>query len=551
MKKTPESRFQPGAKIGSRYQIIEVIGAGAVGTVLRANDCELDRDIVALKILHPHLVLDQTAFARFRNEVSISRQLSHPNIVRVFDFHELLVEKLHYISMECIDGPNLREYMDVHKGKKLAFPDVVRILHQVTAGLEFAHRKGVIHRDVKPSNIMLDTDGNAKLTDFGVAQSLRSSHGLTATGESLGTPLYMSPEHFNAEGMDHRSDIYSLGITAYEMATGRPPFEDEAYYTLAKKHLLEPLPETPLEEAHVPQWFISLIKRCTDKDKTARFRSCTELREYIRQHDRLTLENPRLKLKRTVLIASRRRYVHAGLWRIARTAWFIGITLGFFFTARDTQANMRFLTNMLMVEQGIKIDLSELKTALGYPPYAAVGPDYLLEAVRQRQTKLAEAIVAAGQSPETRDADGNTLLHLAVISEDIDLVAGIARHFPNLLNTVNRNSETALHMAVKKGQARTVGFLLHQERIVDASIKDSNGNTALHLAALLRSPQMVTHIITLQQSLTYWITNENGDTPLHIAVKNEDLETLKTLLSLGVDPNCRDAFGRTALMIAL
>ena len=218
---TTADELARGTLFAGRYEIIEELGAGGMGRVYRAFDKKLDEE-VALKFLRPEIGADKRIVDRFRNEIKIARKITHQNVCRMHDLGE--EGKTLYITMEYVRGEDLKSL--VHRTGRLTAGKAVLIARQVAEGMGQAHKLGVVHRDLKPGNVMIDKDGNAKIMDFGIARSLYGG-GVTAEGAIIGTPEYMSPEQVEGKEVDQRSDIYSLGIILYEMVTGRRPFEGD------------------------------------------------------------------------------------------------------------------------------------------------------------------------------------------------------------------------------------------------------------------------------------------------------------------------------------
>jgi serine/threonine-protein kinase len=263
----------PGTRFGGRYEILSVLGAGGMGVVYKARDIELD-DVVALKMLRPSALVDNEQLERLKSEIKLARRITHPNVLRTFDFGEH--EGLPYISMEYVRGMTLR-YLLKQAGR-LPYSAALRIARQLCAGLAAAHEVGVLHRDIKPENLILEASGNAKLMDFGIARPTRRSEpGQTAPGTFVGTPHYSSPEQLAGEEVDERSDIYSSGVMFCEMFCGRLPFTGantmEIYLAQMQQEPIKPSEHWP----EIPAPLEALILRCIARDPGARFQDANEL----------------------------------------------------------------------------------------------------------------------------------------------------------------------------------------------------------------------------------------------------------------------------------
>ena len=256
-----------------RYELTHLIARGGMAQVYRAMDRQLERP-VALKVLFPELSVDRTFVERFRREAQAAANLSHPNIVPVFDWGE--DDGSYFIVMEYVEGRPLSAVL--RDPQRLSPRQIATIGAGVAAALAFAHRHGVVHRDVKPGNVLITPDGDVKVTDFGIARAMNTEESLTQTGAVMGTAAYFSPEQAEGKGVDSRSDIYSLGVVLYEMAVGRPPFTGDSPVAVASKHVRD-MPVLPREaNPTVPPALEAVIMKAMAKDPDDRYGSAEELR---------------------------------------------------------------------------------------------------------------------------------------------------------------------------------------------------------------------------------------------------------------------------------
>ena len=272
---TPVRELTTGSTFAGRYQVIEELGKGGMGRVYKVFDTKI-KEKVALKLIKPEIASDKETTERFGNELRLARKISQRNVCRMFDMGE--AEGAHFITMEYVHGEDLKSM--IHMSGSLSLGMLLSVGKQVCDGLAEAHSLGVVHRDLKPQNIMIDKNGNVKIMDFGIARSIREK-GITGPSTMIGTPEYMSPEQAEAKEVDHRSDIYSLGVVLYEMATSHVPFEGDTALSVAMKHKGE-APKNPKQlNPHIPDDLSGVILKCLEKDKEKRYQSAADVRSEL------------------------------------------------------------------------------------------------------------------------------------------------------------------------------------------------------------------------------------------------------------------------------
>jgi beta-lactam-binding protein with PASTA domain/tRNA A-37 threonylcarbamoyl transferase component Bud32 len=269
--------------LGGRYELDGIVGRGGMAEVYRARDIRLDR-IVAVKTLREDLARDQTFQARFRREAQSAASLNHPSIVAVYDTGEDDTDGSHipYIVMEYVDGRTLRDLL--REDRRLLPERALEITDGVLRALDYSHRNGIVHRDIKPGNVMLTRDGKVKVMDFGIARAVSDAQAtMTQTAQVIGTAQYLSPEQARGERVDARSDLYSTGCLLYELLTGRPPFLGDSPVAIAYQHVREnPVPPSRVDP-EVPQWADAIVLRAMEKDPRDRYQSAAEMRADIQR----------------------------------------------------------------------------------------------------------------------------------------------------------------------------------------------------------------------------------------------------------------------------
>lgn len=306
-RKAPWNRAQCS---GQRYEILAMLGQGGMGAVYKARDRELDR-LVALKVIRPELTTNPEILKRFRQELILARQVTHRNVIRIFDLGQ--ADGLKFITMEFLEGQDLRA--ELKERGKFAPEDAARIILQISRALEVAHGEGVVHRDLKPQNIMLDANGRAYVMDFGIARSAYLP-GMTQTGALIGTPEYMSPEQGKGEQLDERSDLFSLGVIFYELLAGISPYYSETPLATLWRRMQDKAKPLVEIDPTIPKEISDIVAKLLEIEPADRFSNAGELA--WRLESWLGISNPALTATGTVALPAVKstfywKWVAAGL----------------------------------------------------------------------------------------------------------------------------------------------------------------------------------------------------------------------------------------------
>jgi serine/threonine protein kinase len=269
------ANYKVGSTIANRYEILEVLGWGGMGFVVKVRDTVLNGEAIALKVLYARHAKDDITLARFRREVILARKISHDNVVRMFDIG-VTDSGDFFISMEFVEGITLQKML---MQGPLSSEVAIACVQRIAQGLQCAHDHGIMHRDLKPTNIIVQPNGDPKIADFGTARAIFSQEQLTQADELVGTPLYISPEAIRTGSADARSDIYALGLIAFAMVEGHPPFYSPNWAVLANQHLSAEVPS--FTKGHIPGWYRELVERCLEKNPDERFQSAQEISDFI------------------------------------------------------------------------------------------------------------------------------------------------------------------------------------------------------------------------------------------------------------------------------
>src|SRR6267142_502693 len=267
----PQPVLEAGTILAGRYQILQTLGEGGMGAVYQAKDLELER-LVALKVIRPDLAKNPAIIDRFKQELLLSQRVTHRNVIRIYDLGE--GDGVKFITMEFIEGQDLRSL--IHERKKVAPEEAVEVMEQVCLALDAAHSVNVIHRDLKPQNIMRDKTGRILVMDFGLARTVEGE-GMTQTGALVGTMEYMSPEQALGKDLDQRSDLFTLGLIFYELLTGKMPYKADSVVASLLKRTQERAAPVSEHDATIPQTLSNIVSRCLEREPAQRYQTSKEL----------------------------------------------------------------------------------------------------------------------------------------------------------------------------------------------------------------------------------------------------------------------------------
>ncbi|MBN8579840.1 MAG: serine/threonine protein kinase [Anaerolineae bacterium] len=269
-----------GKTISNRYIVEEILGQGGMSSVYKGTDPNLKR-VVAIKVIHPHLSSNSDFVQRFEEEAAAVAQLRHHGIIQVYDFNR--DDDLYYMILEFVPGETLQDHLKRlnDSGRKLSHSQAIEYMASICDAVDYAHQRGMIHRDIKPANLMLTTTGQVILMDFGIAKIVGGTRH-TATGAVVGTAMYMSPEQIKGEQPDRRTDVYSLGVTLFEMVSGRPPFDAQSAMTLMMMHINDPIPNIKSLNPEVPDALVAIINKALAKDPNNRYQTTAQMATALR-----------------------------------------------------------------------------------------------------------------------------------------------------------------------------------------------------------------------------------------------------------------------------
>ena len=539
-------KLSPGTQIADRYEVVKLLGSGAVGKVYHVLDRELDGQSLAIKLLHPHLAADQKVVKRFVAEALIARQLTHPNIVRVYDV--VATPTLQFLTMEYIEGCTLEELLIGCPERRLPSDETIQILLQLLEGLRAAHERQVIHRDLKPSNILIDRNGTAKIADFGLAKAIDATDGLTTTGEIVGTPLYMAPEQF-AGVTEPRSDLYALAIIAYELLSGAPPFAHDDPFALMRDHKTCTPSRAPLEKAQLPEWLIALLESALAKDPAQRPTSASAFSRAILSEIHVAhSESARTTI--TTAVRQRQRSHHllspvarslvCNFWEIVVAVCFIGVIL-------QAECRVRLATRATSIQKATGISVAPALGVLGFSAVASLDDKALFTAIDLNNGSATRIALSGYADPNIVDAHGTPAIHLALGKSEY-VFESIIKGGANI-EALSSDGDTPLLAAARRGLLGHMRILLEHGASIIA--RDRVGNNILTASTARGDTETLSELFKHRGLFllnSQRIRNNSGMNCVHIAVEKQDGPTLAKLSMMSMDMDMRDSTGMTPLM---
>lgn len=537
--------FEPGSLIAGRYEVVKSLGRGGMGEVVLVADKALDNAEIALKLLYAHLVKDEIIFARFRNEVLVSRNISHPNLVRLYDFGKA-GQGSFYISMEYIRGCSLGDKIYKQRRNQLEFSEILRILYEVSQGMAYAHKKGVVHRDLKPDNILISDTNEVKITDFGLARSMEVDKGFTQSGEAVGTPYYMAPEQIRGEKADGRADIYSFGIIAYEVIVGARPFVHDNWVNLAAMHLQQEIPDFASKENGVPTWYQDMVFRCTEKSKEDRFQSAEEVSEVIlsrmSEGERRIARMPAIfslygSAKRKYKTKSSRKKFKSVVAILVSAC----VLLGLFIAGIKLSSTFKdfVAATTLRIEGASGLVIPGIRGLIDL--HVSMNKENFFESARLGNQREVELFLKAGMDPNAIDEKGKSALDLAIKHKQGELVKTLLVYGADF-DTPDKNGQTPLMHAISAGEMVGINALI--EKGADVNARDAKGKTVLMHAVINRRFLAVQSL--LAKGALVGASDKDGMTELMYAAKLADLSIVKALLSKSPNLSHRNNLGKSA-----
>ncbi|MDD2707367.1 MAG: ankyrin repeat domain-containing protein [Verrucomicrobiae bacterium] len=513
----------------SKYEIERRLGAGGMGVVYLARDTLLERQI-ALKVLPPEMATDEVAVQRFLREAQAAAHLHHQNIVEVYDTGA--EQDLFFFAMEYVGGGSVGD--ELRDEGWIDENDALKITRQAALALDYAHQQGVIHRDIKPDNLLRNDKGEVKIADLGLAhwKPDESALSLTTTGTVVGTPYYISPEQISGEKtIDARADVYSLGVTLYHMLAGRPPFKEGSSPEIMAQHLTKPIPPIRQFNPAITDFSVALVEKMMAKEREQRFQN---MKDVVAAIDEILKEPTEVEIiQKSRLRQFKLLGMAAAVTLFFAMGWILYSQTGFTRWLHPAKpADSR--PQSLVLPAPPQPSAPDLKKRVETPPSTA--------------SKNSASSKERGETPVAAETDRETLAKAAT-KGDLQKIQSLLAKGANPDET-DTGGYTPLMRAVAAGHLAVVRTLLEKKASPD--VKNANGDTALFLTLHANNPEMLS--ILLKSGANPGLRHSNGFTPLLLAAAKGHVECARLLLEAGANPNEKSlglqSSGATSLMLA-
>lgn len=546
---SPSIAIGPGGVIANRYRVESVLGKGRTGIVFEVSDRQLGVERVALKYLYPHLVEQQDQRERFLSEIFLVRQLSHPNVIRLYDL-DFREESQPFYTMELVDGISLRELIQVMP-RPFTEREVTAIVVQTLSGLGIAHENAIVHRDLKPENLLISRSGLVKIVDFGCGYSELQSNRLTQTGQMVGSPQYMAPEQFQQTTPSSATDIYALGIVAYELFCGKPPYTDHSLYALMDSHRNQTPDLDALANSGVTPQLQEFIRRALEKNPEKRFSSAHAALQFLSMApDAASAEILAPLIEDFASSPRTDRSIRFRALLIHLLLFVLLVTQVFLFQMNEF-THRNFQQKLLNLEGYIGFDITPLRYLISMPDISLNKFETVTRAIAEEDVEAFRVWCSNYQFRNlvlTVDEDGKNLAHK--ISERPKLlsqVEDIGNCLPAwVYDRPDASGETPLVSALGQGSSVALMALVHAG--YDPNARLSNGEAAITQAIRSGNPLLVEALVSSSSNAIRLRKDKNSPLPLRIALQQGNLSMIRSLVEIGFAVEERDELGRTALM---
>ena len=528
------------ALIDDRFEMVRELGSGSVGAVYLVKDRHSSRAELALKLLYPHLVSDKDTLRRFKREVRLCRSLSHPCVAQIYEFQHRSDECCYY-TMEYVSGQTLAELLANAPNGRMPTERAVYIGWQILAALAASHAQQIVHRDIKPQNILITPSGQVKLTDFGLACLVEDDSGGTKPGTSLGTPYYMSPEQFRGERVDYATDLYAFGIVLFELLTGVRPFRASVYYQLAIEHLTLPVPDLPSLATEIPQWLQTVVNACLRKEPRKRPRSTAQLAQQFLSHLHESFAPEAKALVCAARARLRRRAARTWTRRILEYSFALAIAASVLgvLTRNDPSTYRSIGIATLRLERLIGTELNMTRSLLGlrvsHKDCARLANLVLHTSGDTSAYSDAYILIHSGSVQQLSQDNRDEVVH-AICRQGYEYLLQGMLPYSNAYQTLDAFGSACIHYGAERELPLLLSVLSSTKMRSDA--RDVAGDTAWHIlsrAGFSEGLYQLSHGFSNPRRAALALRNNRGETPLELALTSQNVDFGGELVRLGAD----------------